>query len=101
MERLFYLPRIAVAGVAVIALAFGTTTAAAGTPRNHAARAAKGPKSKAVRTLRASGPMPWCAEELETLPNGLCYINGGQKEGRRTLVVFLHGAIAKDVDWQW
>lgn len=48
-----------------------------------------------------SGPLPWCAEELETLPNGLCHIDGGDKDGRRTLVIFLHGAIAKDVDWQW
>ena len=38
----------------------------------------------------------------ETLPNGLCHINGGQKDqdvARSS--IFLHGAIAKDVDWQW
>jgi predicted esterase len=63
-----------------------------------------GPKAKIARsteTRRTTGALPWCAEELETLPNGLCHIDGGQKDGRRTLVIFLHGAIAKDVDWQW
>lgn len=50
---------------------------------------------------KANGPLPWCNEEVETLPNGLCHIDGGQREGKRTLVIFLHGAIAKDVDWQW
>jgi predicted esterase len=58
-------------------------------------------KSKIHRSPKPSGPLAWCAEELETLPNGLCHIEGGQKDGRRTLVVFLHGMIARDVDWQW
>ncbi len=53
------------------------------------------------------GDYAWCAEELETLPNGLCYIDGRSSDSRedgnarRTLVVFLHGMIAKNVDWQW
>lgn len=62
------------------------------------------PKAKERRAQPASGPVAWCAEELETLPNGLCYIDGRPKEeasDRRTLVIFLHGMIAKDVDWQW
>jgi predicted esterase len=58
-------------------------------------------KSKIKQTPKRSGPLAWCADEFETLPNGLCHIDGGQKDGRRTLVVFLHGMIAKDVDWQW
>ncbi len=59
-------------------------------------------KSKVQRSAKATGPLPWCAEELETLPNGLCHIDGGRRDdGRRTLVIFLHGMIAKDVDWQW
>jgi predicted esterase len=88
-------------------LAIATSLATAGA---HAAPQ-KTAKSKLQRATpsapRSSGtatektPLPWCAEEFETLPNGLCHIDGGQKDGRRTLVVFLHGAIAKDVDWQW
>jgi predicted esterase len=68
------------------------------------------PKAKVHRPAKPAGGYAWCAEELETLPNGLCYIDGrasearahdGDKNTRRTLVVFLHGMIAKDVDWQW
>jgi predicted esterase len=72
-----------------------TATPAIAAPRAH------GPKSKLIRAPKPTGPLPWCNEELETLPNGLCYVPGAGSEGRRTLVVFLHGAIAKDVDWQW
>lgn len=58
--------------------------------------------SKAKATTKPSGPVAWCGEGTDTLPNGLCHIDGGQPEsGRRTLVIFLHGMIAKDVDWQW
>ncbi len=47
-------------------------------------------------------PSPaWCAPEVEELTEGVCHIDGGQPEGRRTLVIFLHGAIAKDTTWQW
>ena len=65
------------------------------------AQAHAGEKTKLRRAPKVTGPVSWCAEELETLPNGLCHIDGGQKEGKRTLVVFLHGMIARDVDWQW
>src|SRR5437868_1837689 len=62
----------------------------------------RGEKNKLHRSPKPSGPLAWCADDIETLPNGLCHIDGGQRDGeRRTLVVFLHGAIAKDVDWQW
>ena len=74
-------------------------------------RAAKpAPKTLHAKTRPAAEPpggYAWCAEELEALPNGLCYIDGRSAEARedatarRTLVVFLHGMIAKDVDWQW
>lgn len=59
------------------------------------------PKLKLARAVKPTGAVAWCSEETTTLPNGLCHLDGGQKDGRRTLVVFLHGAIAKDVDWQW
>ncbi|MCA9590470.1 MAG: hypothetical protein KC657_34440 [Myxococcales bacterium] len=48
-----------------------------------------------------AGPVAWCAPEVESLGDGVCHIDGGQPAGRRTLVIFLHGAIAKNVDWQW
>lgn len=90
MERPLYLFSTALAAV----LAVSSADAA---PKS----TTKAPKSKLQNAPKPSGPVAWCNDEVETLPNGLCYINGGQKDGRRTLVVFLHGAIAKDVDWQW
>jgi predicted esterase len=96
MERLSYLRATVAAGVLVSLTLAGVAHA---TPKTTAGKG----KSKIgrVESTSPSGPLPWCAEEVETLPNGLCHIDGGQPEGRRTLVVFLHGAIAKDVDWQW
>jgi predicted esterase len=49
---------------------------------------------------KASGPSPWCAPEVETLPGDVCYLDGRSKaQARRTLVIFLHGAIAKNTNW--
>jgi predicted esterase len=47
---------------------------------------------------------PWCAPEIESLPGDVCYLDGdvaSEKNHRRTLVVFLHGAVAKNTTWQW
>lgn len=53
----------------------------------------------------AEGPTSWCAPEYETLAGDVCHISPGSeaiaKQGTRTLVIFLHGAIAKDVTWQF
>lgn len=95
MERPLYL-RVAALAAIVSSLAIAGAA--------HAEAPASTPKAKLHRA-QPPGPLPWCAEELETLPNGLCYIDGRPKDAsrneRRTLVIFLHGMIAKDVDWQW
>lgn len=45
---------------------------------------------------------PWCAPGIEPLPGNVCYLDGELAgRDRRTLVVFLHGAVAKDTTWQW
>ncbi|AKV00402.1 hypothetical protein AKJ09_07065 [Labilithrix luteola] len=31
----------------------------------------------------------------------ICYLDGGSTSAHRTLVIFLHGAIAKNTTWQW
>lgn len=49
----------------------------------------------------SAAPKAWCAPEVATLSDGVCHIDGGKKSDRRTLVIFLHGAIAKDTTWQW
>lgn len=44
----------------------------------------------------------WCAPETEALSDHLCYVDGRKSpDARRTLVIFLHGAIAENTDWQW
>jgi predicted esterase len=46
----------------------------------------------------------WCAPEFDALPGNadVCHIQGTPSpDGRRTLVVFLHGVIAKNTTWQW
>ncbi len=50
----------------------------------------------------AKEPAPWCAPGIEALPGDVCYLDGETSQGpRRTLVVFLHGAVAKGTTWQW
>jgi predicted esterase len=46
-------------------------------------------------------PIAWCAPEVEALSDGVCHVDGGQRGDRKTLVIFLHGMIAKDTTWQW
>ncbi len=49
----------------------------------------------------------WCADEVESLGNSTCYIDGrkgsgaAKADGKRTLVIFLHGVIGKHTDWSW
>ena len=52
------------------------------------------PARSEAKPATASGPSPWCAPEVETLPGDVCYLDGNSKAApRRTLVIFLHGAI--------
>jgi predicted esterase len=54
-------------------------------------------------TLAALPYQPvWCAEEMEPLGREVCHVPGTPSpDGRRTLVIFLHGVIAKNTMWQW
>lgn len=59
-------------------------------------------------TARTKTQEPWCAPEIEALPNSVCYLDGAEQkawkkgaDGKRTLVIFLHGAIAKNTTWSW
>jgi predicted esterase len=63
--------------LASLALAAPSVSAAPGRPASDAA------------------PKPWCAPELTELSDHVCYADGGaQPSGRRTLVIYLHGALA-------
>lgn len=49
----------------------------------------------------------WCADEVESLGQDTCYIDGrkgpgaAKANGKRALVIFLHGVIGKHTDWSW
>lgn len=66
-----------------------------------AAMLAVAPSVAHAKGAKASASAPWCAPEAETLPHDVCYLNGATKDtGRRTLVIFLGGVVAKNVSWQ-
>jgi len=45
---------------------------------------------------------PWCAPEVSELSDHVCYFDGGAKDdGRRTLVIYLHGMLATTPGFQY
>jgi predicted esterase len=45
---------------------------------------------------------PWCAPEVSELSDHVCFSDGGPPaDGRRTLVVYLHGLLATTPGFQW
>ena len=58
--------------------------------------------SAPARADDPTGPPPWCASELETLPDDVCFHAGpAPADGRSTLVIFLHGLLQAGTDWQY
>jgi predicted esterase len=49
----------------------------------------------------ANAAQPWCGSDSEALPNDVCYVDGRKKGERRTLVIWLHGVIAKNTNISW
>lgn len=45
----------------------------------------------AAPSAPAEGLDPWCADSLEALPGDVCYAPQPARDGRRTLLIFLHG----------
>ena len=59
-----------------------------------AAGATAAPASKA-KTAPSSEKKTWCAPEVTELADHVCFFDGGAPaDGRRTLVIYLHGALA-------
>ena len=59
--------------------------------------AAKGSKAKIAEPAK-----PWCAPEVTELSDHTCFFDGGTPDdGRRTLVVYLHGALAMTPGFAW
>lgn len=45
---------------------------------------------------------PWCAPEVSELSDHVCFFEGGDPaNGRRTLVIYLHGLLATTPGFQW
>lgn len=72
------------------------------------APAATAPSAPPAGDAPAPAPAPekpsadaWCAAELETLAGDVCYAKGpASADGRRTLVIFLHGLTDVGSGWQ-
>lgn len=59
-------------------------------------------KKTAKATKGDTGPKPWCAPEVSELSDHTCWFDGGTPaDGRRTLVVYMHGAYAATPGFQW
>jgi predicted esterase len=63
-------------------------------------------RPSAAKGHRASPPppadAPWCAPEVTELSDHTCYFEGGAPaDGRRTLVIYLHGALVATPGFQW
>lgn len=44
----------------------------------------------------------WCAPEMDAIADDVCHVAGSPApDGRRTLVVYLHGVIPENTMWQW
>jgi predicted esterase len=57
------------------------------------------PRGSAPATGEAK---PWCAPEVNELSDHVCFFDGGAPaDGRRTLVVYLHGLLATTPGFQW
>src|SRR6187401_3637863 len=58
-------------------------------------------KADAAIPATTTAARSWCGPGFETLPGDVCYIDGRTKAPRRTLVIWLHGVIAKNTNWSW
>jgi len=78
----------------VLAVLLATATATESAVADDAQRAA--------RAVPAPGSKPWCAPEVSELSDHVCFFEGGvPADGRRTLVVYLHGVLATTPGFQW
>lgn len=63
--------------------------------------AAATPKAKSRARSADTSPKPWCAPEVNELSDHTCWFDGGvPADGRRTLVIYLHGAYAATPGFQ-
>ena len=60
------------------------------------------PDAKRAKVISAQSSKPWCGPEVTELSDHVCFFDGGvPASGRRTLVVYLHGALAMTPGFQY
>ena len=60
------------------------------------------PEAHAEEAKGKAAAKPWCGPEVTELSDHVCFADGGATEdGRRTLVVYLHGALAQTPGFQY
>lgn len=99
--------RAARAAALLATAALATTTHLAGA-REPSAPGSEGEKAKSSsrpasgKAAAGAEAKPWCAPEVTTLSDHVCTFDGGPSpEGRRTLVIYLHGAYAETPGFAW
>lgn len=66
------------------------------------ATALLGAPAATARPSAPQQPKPWCGPNVTTLTDHVCYVDGGKDAaGRRTLVIYLHGILAKIPGFQY
>ena len=83
---------LVLAASAFCALTIGSAKADETSTSSESAPAAKAKTSSTSK----SAAKPWCAPEVTELSHHVCYFEGGEPaDGRKTLVIYLHGALAQ------
>lgn len=55
-----------------------------------------------ARPAKVDASVPWCAAEVSDLEEHACYFEGAPRaDGRRTLVIYLHGMLAETPGFAW
>jgi predicted esterase len=59
-------------------------------------------QARAEEAASKAAPKPWCGPEVTELSDHVCFADGGANEdGRHTLVVYLHGMLARTPGFQY
>ena len=91
--------RFAVPLAAVLLATLATSADADAAPKR--ARSRRPGVARKARA-EAAGPKAWCAPEVKELSDHTCYAEGSPgPEGRKTLVIYLHGVYAATPGFAW
>jgi predicted esterase len=79
-----------------VACVFGSFSTPRHASADEGASTASAPAKSKTSPAKSTTPKPWCAPEVTELSDHVCYFEGGEPaDGRKTLVIYLHGALAQ------